>query len=42
VSGYSKDTSNLIKLRELTEKLGDTADSLVGLELNGQHINNGQ
>ena len=35
---YSKDTSNLSKLRELTEKLGDTAD--VRLDINGKH--NGQ
>jgi len=35
IGGYSKDTSNLEKLRELTERLGDAADSLtVGLDLN--------
>ena len=28
MNGYSHDISNLIKLRELTELLGDTADHL--------------
>lgn len=46
IGGFSRDTSNLDKLRELTEKLGNTADAITSrLDLNGRHISdndNGQ
>lgn len=35
LNGYSHDVSNLVKLRELTELLGDTADHLGECVLNG-------
>jgi hypothetical protein len=41
MNGYSKDTSNLQKLRDLTEKLGNLADT--GLDTNEQrHTDYGQ